>query len=122
MRVHVTHRVEKRRHLLPGGIDHPRIGMTPGGDAERARQVEIFFAIGIPDVHAARAFPHDGPRTVRGDESDVARFVTPEKVEDLPGVHQIISPECTRIGYQVIKLSGYQVRVSPPLMRIDMIT
>ena len=74
MRVHVAHRVRQFRHLTLSGLHHVRIGVSGRSDAERSRQVEIFISVGIPDLRAARAFPHGRPGTIRFDERHVARF------------------------------------------------
>ncbi len=61
VRVHVAHRVQQPGHLSLTGFDDPGVGMAGGGDAKGGRQVQIFFAIGIPNVHGPGAFPDNRP-------------------------------------------------------------
>ncbi len=71
MRMDVTHRVQKRGHLLLSGFDDVWIRVTGSGDAERGRQIQIFFTFGIPDVNALGTLPNNRPCAVRIKESDV---------------------------------------------------
>src|SRR5438034_864918 len=66
--------------------------------AESTRQVVIFISVGIPDLRAARTFPHGRPGTIRFDERHVARFKALEYFEDLTGVHQKFNRACTPCG------------------------
>ena len=49
--------------------------------AKRCCQIEILLLFGVPHVHAARVLPHDGPRAVRIDECDIARFVIAKLIQ-----------------------------------------
>ena len=59
--MHVAHRVQEFRHLLLAGLDDSWIGMAGGGDAKRGGQIQIFFAVGVPDMNAFGAFPDNRP-------------------------------------------------------------
>ena len=61
MWVDVAHRVRQFSHLALTGLHNARIRVSGRRDAERSRQVEIFISFGVPDLRAARAFPHNGP-------------------------------------------------------------
>ena len=52
--------------------------MSCSRNAERSRQIEIAFAVGIPDMNSFGAFPNDGPGTVRFNEGNVLRFEPPK--------------------------------------------
>ena len=93
MRVHVPHRVEQRCHLPLPGFDDARIGVARRSDAECRRQVEIFFSVGVPHVHALGALPDDWPRTIRLNERQVARFVALQELKDLAGGHGVLTTE-----------------------------
>ena len=59
--------------------------MTGGRNAKGRGQIEVFFAIGIPDVNAPGAFPDHGPGTVRLDKRDIARLKIAELLQDGSG-------------------------------------
>ena len=86
VRMDVAHRMQKRFHLPLPGTNDTRIGMARRGHAEGGGEVEIFAAVSVPDVDAARAFPDDGPGPVRVYEGDVARLEIAELVEDVFGL------------------------------------
>ena len=61
VRMHIAHSVQEPRHLILSGFDDARIGMPGSGDAEGRSQIQVFFAIGIPDVNTLRALPNNWP-------------------------------------------------------------
>ena len=81
MRMHVAHGMQERAHLLLPGAHDMRVRMAGRRHAECCRQVEILASFHIPDEHAARPVPDDGPGAVRFHESHVARFVSAQEVE-----------------------------------------
>ena len=81
--MHVAHRVKQLRHLALTGANDAWIRMPRCRHTERRCQVQILLSLGIPNMHALRAFPHDGPRTVRFNERDVARLVAAQQIESL---------------------------------------
>ncbi len=87
MGMHVAHRVQQSGHLTLPGPDHARIGVTRRRHSESGGQVQIPFAVRIPDVNAAGPLPDDRPRTVRRNASDVPRFVLAEQLQNLAGAH-----------------------------------
>ena len=87
MRMHITHRVQELRHLLLPGFDDIGIRMASGGHAKGSGQIQIPFPRRIPDVNAAGAFPHDGPRAVWFDKKNIARFVVAQELERLARGH-----------------------------------
>ena len=86
VRMHVAHGVQKPGHLLLTGLDDARVGVTGGGNTKRGGQIEIFFSVSVPNVNVLGAVPNDGPRTVRLNEHDVARFVITQRAENLTGL------------------------------------
>ena len=63
--MHVAHRVRQPGQLPLPGFDDARVGVAGGGDAKRGGQIEIFFAVGVPDIDIPGAFPDNRPRAVR---------------------------------------------------------
>src|SRR5262249_19858467 len=81
--MHVTHGMEKPSHLLLSRAHHSRIGMSCRRNAKGRGEIKVTSSFNIPNVHAFRAVPYDGPRPVRLDERDVARLVPPEPFENV---------------------------------------
>ena len=92
MRMHIAHRVQQRRHLSLAGTDHSRVRMPRRRHAERSGEVEILAAFRVPDVHAARTCPDDGPGAVRLHEGHVARLMGAEQGERFLGVQSVFHP------------------------------
>ena len=86
VRMHIAHGVQKPGHLFLTGFDDARVCVTGGRDAKRGGQIEIFFPVSIPNVNVSGAVPNDGPRTVRLNEHNVARFVITQRVKNLTGL------------------------------------
>ena len=81
MRMYIAHRVRQFGELRLGGLGDARIRMASGGDREGAGQVEIFFAVRIPHMHALGTLPDNRPRAVLRQVRYVAAFVRAEELE-----------------------------------------
>jgi hypothetical protein len=79
--MHVAHRVKQTRHLFLAGLDDVWIRVACGGDAERGGQIEIFFAVGVPDKNILGAFPDNWPRAVGFNEDDISRLEILEQLQ-----------------------------------------
>jgi len=90
VRMHVAHRVQQPGHLPLAGAHDAGIGVARRRHAEGRGEIEIFSAGRVPHVDAARALPHNRPRTIRIDERDVTRFVTLQEFKDGAGIHSVI--------------------------------
>src|SRR5205823_13910653 len=92
MRMHVAHRMEKLLHLSLSGPNDPRVSVPGRGYSKGRGKIQVFFSIGIPNVNTPRAFPHDGPRTIRRDKGYIRRLVQTQSVEYLLSPHFNDSP------------------------------
>jgi len=75
--------------LSLSSFDDALIGMPGSSDPESRRQVQIFFAIGVPDLNTLSAFPDNWPRAVWVDLRDIGRFEGFKQLDYLAREHGV---------------------------------
>ena len=81
VRMHIAHRVRQLGELRLPGLGDARVGMAGGGHGKGAGEVEILFAVRIPNVYTLCVLPDNRPRAVIRKVRDVAAFVLLQQLE-----------------------------------------
>ena len=81
VRVHIAHRVRQLGELRLSGFGDARVGMAGGGHGKGTGEVEILFAVRIPNVYTLCVLPDNRPGAFLRKVSDIAALVLLQEFE-----------------------------------------